>query len=212
MSKKIHLSVLLSLCLGWLSPQVQAATLFDFEDQAYGSHASISSTVGGITATIYRENENALTVLNIGPPSWQTHSLIGTDFPDPIPPQGLIANFSTALGSASIQFGDFGGDDDLVWLEAWSGLDATGTLLASNSFLYPATLDISNGDADVRSLSVSGVGIQSLRFYSTVGFPDSVYWDNLSVSTSVPEPASLGLLAIGLACVRMGKRRPACKP
>jgi hypothetical protein len=209
MNKKFSLvPAAIAFGLYLFSTQAGAATVFDFEDQTSGSYSSITSTVGGITTSIYRANGNPLTVLGIGPPAWQSHSLIGTDFPDVVPPAGIIANFSTALTSASIQFGDFGGDDDTVWLEAWSGLNGTGTLLGSSNLFYPASRDISNGDIDIGSLTVFGTGIQSLRFYSTGDAnytPDSVYWDNLSVT--VPEPGTLSLLTMGIFSLMFGKRR-----
>ncbi len=187
---------LLSACAG---SALASDPLFTWESVPYGTFPSVSETVGGLTATASPLGGGTLTVTGpLGPASWADKSLIyffggGS---------GLVVDFSAPVSSASIQFGDYDADEDLVFLNAYSGPGGTGTLLASGFYDYPASADISAGDSAVASLTVTAPGIESIVATSGGAFPGSIYWDNVSAETDttvVPEPASLTLLGVAAA-------------
>lgn len=193
-----------------LGQAARADVLFDFEDQAYGSSSSISTTQGGLTATLYRTDGTSISVLGpLEPASWLAHSLLSYENPYTSAP--LVINFSQAVSSVSIQFGDYNADDDTVTITAYSGLDGAGSNLGTNSVFYPATKDITNGDSDVGTIAIAAAGINSVVIDAGVDYPFSVYWDNLSVGTTAatPEPSTLliGLAGIGLASAYSWRRR-----
>jgi hypothetical protein len=184
-----------------------AAIVFDFEDQAYGSHSAVTSTVSGLTVTITRNDGWGIDVTGpVGPASWMAHSLLA--YPTGTP-SGLTANFSAPVSMASIQFGDYDADSDTGVLTAYAGLGGTGAVLGTNSLFYPSSMDITYGDPDVGTLSVSALGIRSIVFTSTGNYPDSVYWDNLHADTgSVPEPTTIIVWSLlGDIAITLGWRR-----
>ena len=171
------------------------AVTFDFEGQALGTYGSISQTVGSLTIAVTPNGQSTLDVVGpLGPASWGNRSLIaygsgGT---------GLVVDFSSAVNSAGIQFGDYDADDDPVTFNAYAGLDGTGALLGTTSLLYPISKNISNGDADVGSLSVAASGIMSFVVTSGGAYPGSVYWDNVTadVGASAPDGGATFLLMV----------------
>ncbi|WP_169978500.1 PEP-CTERM sorting domain-containing protein [Tautonia rosea] len=198
------------------STQVVASTIvFDLEDQAQtgfndGALTSLTLTRQGLSMTITRPGSpnqfDIYDVTDIGnptfPASWGVRSISpwfsndGTAF---------VANFSKPVQSVSIDMGDFGGDPDDLFIEAYSELDATGTLLDSVTSQLQggggdwtaATLRVSVATPSIRSIRFMG-GTE--RFETPIGVfrvPNSVYYDNFAVV--VPEPASLSLLGVGIA-------------
>jgi hypothetical protein len=190
-----------------------APILYNFEEvsEAPNGVPSVTSTQGGLTLTITRQNNANLGVLNLNfsIPSvtdFQTRSVSnflgsGNEFDS-----SLVLNFSAPIASASISFGDFGGtfphdDDSPVTLTAYSGLNGTGTNLGSSSVNYPANLGfLDQGNNAIGTVGISALGIQSLRFSSGGPNPGTLYYDNIVVDqVPVPEPASMLLLGSGLA-------------
>lgn len=87
----------------------------------------------------------------------------------------------------------------------WSGLNATGTLLASASLFGNAALGCSDSPYcrfDLTSVQFAGIG-QSVSFGSNNG---SVAYDNITVSV-VPEPGIAAMMLAGLAAVGFVARR-----
>jgi MYXO-CTERM domain-containing protein len=192
------------------------AQLFDFEDAPYttgftfpGDQTSLSMTNGGLTVTITRSGGTAFDVVDLESPGlvpagWGNRHLSPFNNPNG---GYFIANFSQAVSAASIQFGDFGSDNDVAFLRAFSGLNGSGLLIGSDSEIYPFTSGIHLGH--VGSLSVSGAGIWSIEFGGgSAGFPESLYWDNLRVTTdgAIPGPAAVLPFALGLLAARRRRR------
>jgi PEP-CTERM motif len=192
-----------------LAGNARADIIFGFEDQTAtstgndpGALTSLTSTVGGLTLTLTRQGGGRFDILDDNsfpgdfPAVWQNNSL------DPFfdtSATAFVANFSSAISSFSMEYGDFDADSDTATIMAYSGPNGTGTLLASASDFYG---DDSLPD-QFDTFGVSAAGIQSVVFIGgSPDFPNSVYYDNLDVTvgaTVAPEPASLTLLGIGIA-------------
>jgi hypothetical protein len=190
--KTLKLTVLAALLLGGSGTVLQAVS-FGFEGQTSGNYGSISETVGGLTITVTPDGSSSLNVSGpLGPASWGNRSLT----PVYSGGLGLVVDFSSAVTSAGIQFGDYDQDDDPVTFNAYSGLDGTGTLLGTTSLDYTSSLNINNGDVDVRSLSIGAAGIMSFVVTSGGFYPGSLYYDNVTADIGVGVPdsgATLGL-------------------
>lgn len=195
-------SILAIALLGALGSTAQAETVFDFENAAGGPTTSLSQTVDGITVSI--SGPASFDVANTGYAPFGSRSIITYDQQVAAP---YVANFSEAVTNVAISAGDFGSDADTVFFEAFSGLDASGALLAS------MTSDICC-DGPVFSditVALTATGIRSVRFFTgpTDRFPGSLFFDNLRVNTTaaVPEPASWGMMIGGFALAGAAMRR-----
>jgi hypothetical protein len=195
-------------------PPLCASIIFDFENQTptyypdtmpspQGKLMSLQLTAAGLGLTVTRQNnlpfdlvyDPQLSAMQM-PLSWGNVSL------DPFYDTtvgGLIFTFSQPVSNFSIEYGDFNGDSDTATLSAFSGPNATGTLLAS-----PVTDNYDDQSLPVfDTLSASASGIDSVLITGTSSTPSrnianhseiSLYFDNVAVDVaSTPEPSSLAL-------------------
>jgi hypothetical protein len=186
----------------FLSPPVANAQTFNFEGQTEtgvfsGGYTTLTETQGGVTFTLVREGGVAFDISNVaGTTGFGSRTL--SPFSNETSNTAFIGNFSTSLTGVSVAFGDFGADVDILTLQAFSGLNASGTLLGLASGTLPGT-----GSAFAsNTLTLSGLsGIQSIRFIGgSPNFPNSVYYDNISVTQAVnPVPEPSEWLAMGMA-------------
>jgi len=124
----------------------------------------------------------------------------------------FVATFDRPVKAFSIDMGDFGGDPDTLFLEAYSGVNATGSLLASTTTMLPqggslfteASLSVALDQPLIQSVRFRGGTEQFSTPFGTFSIPNSVYYDNISVV--IPEPASLSLLA-GAGMLALRRRR-----
>lgn len=186
--KKSVISILaigmLVICLTGISQ----AALIDFESIAPGAYTSLDFGDAVLTS-----NSGQFDVTTAAP--WGGMSIIDYDS------FGSKLTFSSSVFDVSIFVGDYNQDEDPVFLMAY---DASNNLVASDSFTLPWSL--TGGD----TLSVSSASaIAYVIFYSGNPYPGSLYWDNIEYtsSQSVPEPATLLLIGLGLVGLAGAKRK-----
>jgi hypothetical protein len=209
-------AVFCTLVLTLASACASAATItFDFEGlPATGTSAGhpgalvlLPMTSSGLTATFLRESGDSFDVADMTtfvvppgtiPAAFGTRSL--SPFANETSATAFIVNFSSSVSSAAISFGDFGADLDDFSMQAFSGLNGTGTTLATTANIY-GSLAFPNIDTG----TVSAPGINSIVFIGgTSDFPNSLYFDNLTVTSNVaaiPEPSTYALMLAGLGFV-----------
>ncbi len=142
------------------------------------------------------------------PASWGTTSL------DPFfdRTQGYFQmTFSAPITSFSVEAGDFGFDQDEVWLHAYED-DFDSTVLGSAHYTYAAADSLAANNILTANLNAQGQGFRTVVWGAADYDPDgqllglnSVYYDNIVV-TPVPEPATLGALLLGLAALARRRR------
>jgi hypothetical protein len=210
MTQRLRLLALV-LTVMLLPAAAQAAPiLFDLEGEPPTPPnpplSTLSLTSGGVTMTITREGGATFGVQE------------PISFPAPFGDRVLSPFLGTAGSFAflvdlsqptiffGLDFGDLVDDDDFVTLQAFSGLNQTGTLIASQTFPYPG-----KAFPSFESISIGGpIPALSLRFFADAIVPNTVYFDNFRLDTTappVPEPASLLLLATGLTGAAFARRR-----
>jgi len=208
-SSKYCFAVLLA-CLPVASSNAMPI-VFDLENQAQsgfnaGVLQSLVLTASTLSITITRPGTpSRFDIYNVNdienpsfPADWGVRSIspwfsnAGTAF---------VATFDRPVKAFSIDMGDFGGDPDTLFLEAYSGVNATGSLLASTTTMLPqggslfteASLSVALDQPFIQSVRFRGGTEQFSTPFGTFSIPNSVYYDNISVV--IPEPASLSLLA-----------------
>tara|TARA_R110000868_G_scaffold119469_2_gene317060 strand:+ start:408143 stop:408787 length:645 start_codon:yes stop_codon:yes gene_type:complete len=194
------------------------ASIFDFEDQAQttiggvrsGAHTSLTLEDDGLEMTIYRSSGAAFDIFPnntfgpdpvfMPPVTWMNNSwdpfwdVSQTD-------DTIILNFSSMVSDFSFRFGDFGDDDDDIYIEGYAGLDGTGDLVDSNyEFLEGNdTFEFTSG-----ALLLTGA-LRSVVIFTGGDFTNSIFIDNIR-ATGVPSAPSLAILGMG-ALVGTRRRR-----
>ena len=132
----------------------------------------------------------------------------------PSPLTVMYAFDNTAVMNVAAGFIDrltFAYSSNLSTLDAvniFSGLNGTGTLLASASLFGNATLACSDTAFcrfDMTSVKFAGTA----KSVSFGGNANGVLFDNVKITSAVPEPSSYALLALGVMAVVVAKRRRA---
>lgn len=185
------------------------AQTFDFESvpdsggHSAGGYTSLSMTSGSQTLVITRPSLAAFDVTDMSPgtPASWGHRTLSPFFSTGGGP--FMLNFSIGISSFHVEVGDFlPSDDDTAYFSAYTGASGTGTLLGTFSATLPGSgsgflyTSLSGGGSPAAMSIVMGGGSST--------FPDSLFWDNIHV-TSVPEPASIA--GFGLAGLMLLARR-----
>lgn len=188
------------------------AVNFDFEDQTAtatsfapgvprpGALTSLTMTKEAITATITRVGNKRFDIMDATAAGLPYGGGRGDNALDSFYDGSVgafIINFSVPLTAVSMDLGDYQpSDPDLLVLNAFSGLDGTGSLLGAASDSLP---DFSGSGWLFRTLSLTGLsGAQSIVVNGGVdSYPNSVFYDNLVVEP-VPEPTAIAALVLSL--------------
>jgi hypothetical protein len=135
-------------------------------------------------------------------------NIVGTTTPngtngiiaDGTPRSTFTAVFDVLTNSVSVDLGDFGTDPDDIFLQAF-GLG--GAPLGEVSQL------LSDSDTSMHTLSINASGISYVIFGSRAPSLNgsSVYADNLTFGTPVPEPGTWALMLAGFAAICWRLRR-----
>lgn len=197
--------LILALVLAFAFTSVAQAVpiVWDFESLALGNYSSLTKSFGSFTMSLYRSSGGELVVNNTTPlpASWGNQMM---HYQSPATAgEVFVLNFSSAITNFSIDFGDFGNDDDTpVSAFGYSGADGTGALLAGSSDSY------TGADAlpSFKTLAFSGAPMSSVTFTSGGPAPNSLAWDNITVEP-VPEPGTMALFGFGLAAGAARLRR-----
>ena len=183
-----RLRLLAGLALLALGTSAGAATTITFESFAGGTSFSGS----GVTITAGGQNILATTAPN---------GSIGI-IANGTPRSDFTAAFDVLTNSVSVDLGDFGGDADTIYLDAFGLGDV---------FLGEASLLLSASDTSMYTLTFNGAGISYVVFGSTDPSINgsSVYADNLTFASpaAVPEPGSWGMMLVGFAAIAAALRR-----
>jgi hypothetical protein len=119
---------------------------------------------------------------------------------DGAPRSTFTAVFDVLTNSVSVDLGDFGVDADDIFLQAFGVGDVP---------LGEISLLLSTTDTSMHTLTINASGISSVVFGSRDPSINgsSVYADNLTFQTPVPEPSSWGLMLVGFAAIAWRVRR-----
>jgi uncharacterized membrane protein YgdD (TMEM256/DUF423 family) len=183
-----QLTLLAGLALLTLGTSAGAATTITFESFAGGTSFSGS----GVTITASGQN-----ILATASPNGSIGILA-----DGTPRSEFTATFDILTNSVSVDLGDFGGDADTIYLDAFD---------LGDNFLGEASLLLSASDSSMHTLIFNGAGISYVVFGSDVPSINgsSVYADNLTFNSPspVPEPSSWAMMLVGLGALGVHLRR-----
>lgn len=204
--------------MGFWASAASGSVVFDFEslpgntDRSAGDFIALSVHADGLYAVITRTSGERFTVWNSRgqdvPAAWGSKHL-SPSF-NYLIDDYLVMSFSAPLAAVTIDFGDYGQDDDLAELYAYDQIHAAGRLLGAASDHL--------GDSDIRwddptQLSfraAPGEEIWSVRFRGGLDpYLQSTFIDNITVDL-VPTPGTLAGLGLSLALLadRARRRRP----
>jgi hypothetical protein len=207
--------------VGLLGSVAAADVAFDFEslagnhDNTAGDFIALNVQSEGVYAVITRTSGERFTVWNSQgddvPGDWGAKHL--SPVFNYLIDDYLVMSFSQPLRSVTVEFGDYGEDNDLAEVYAYDEIHAQGDLLGSVSG--------SLGNRDMRwddpvALTFDarpGEEIWSIRFRGGQHpFLQSTFIDNIVVNV-VPTPGALAVIGVSLAALadRARRRRaPTC--
>lgn len=198
----------------------RAATqlVFDFEsivvDDTPGAalfDVPLVLTSGGLALTIAHESNLQFAVNSRSQTPWVARydsnalsAFNGSGGTTSSDPGAFILDFDHALSSIFVDMGDFGQDSDDLLIEAFSGSGGSGASLGSDTgFISSAS------GFQFATVGVTAPGIRSVRMIGgSATFPNSVFYDNITVITAIPEPGFGTLLSLGLVGLITRRRHP----
>ena len=182
MFKKSIIALLVTAVVGF-------AGLIDFEDVVEGYYVG-GLDLGDAVLTTVSGDFYITPVPQYFDPPWGGHAMVNNTHNLTTAVNILTFDAGLTVTDLTIMVGDHNADPDPVFLEAYDAFD---NLVAFDTFDIPAD------SYDGHFLTVAATSIAYIKFYSGDPYPGSVYWDNIEYTTSsVPEPATLSLLSLGL--------------
>jgi hypothetical protein len=179
------------------SAALAATTVIDFETfplpaTSYSvSGVTFTTGAGGLLSPVDGPNGTRVVIGNVNEPN-----------PDEFVVDTIRADFAAVMGKVSVDLGDWPsvefGDEDLLFLEIYG---------AGDVYLGRTELLIGPLEPDFQTLSISGPGIKYAVFGAQSATGSSVYADNFTFDTAIPEPTTWGLMVLGFASVGAMVRR-----
>jgi len=182
-----------ALSLASTAPAFAVSAFYDFESQTPGAATPLSITNNGLTATFSSPSDPGF--YSVGNTGGLFAGLTGQDLSySGYSPDALVISFSAPIGALSFNFGlldifGIGGNDTLT-LTTNTGGATTATARVVSGYAYPEGF-----------LSYTGPSFTTATLTSA--------YDIAIDNVSVPEPATLGMLGVGLAGLLASRRRRA---
>jgi Lectin C-type domain/PEP-CTERM motif len=198
LSKKLkQIAPAAALALATVTGQAAAAPIFD----AANGHYYEAVTFGGNNWAVARDTAAAMS-FTAGPTTYQGHLVTITSLAEQ---NFIVANLPSALGSNS----SFG-----YWLGGFSTTSGVFQWVTGEAFSYTNwNAGEPNFDSPPSALHFFGLGsVGKWNDAAQVGYNFGGYiveYEAVSTNNNVPEPATLALLAVGLAGIGAAKRKRA---
>jgi len=189
-----------------------AGPVFDFESTALGDYTQVDVSNGGLGLTVTALSGGVVSISAAAAftAGFGTRAAIGSADGDSLCGPtfcGLLYRFSQDVNAVEFLFGDLGGDEDLVTIQAFA---------ADNTLLGTFTTNIGTASTAQSGLvSVAGARYFLLTSTEPSGTnPNSVFSEVANVNVapttgSVPEPGTLALAGLALAGAAASRRRRA---
>lgn len=197
------------IALAWLTcrPQPVSAALittFDFENLSLSSmNDSLTVSEGGLVVEITRESGTPFDMDDTGTVAFGSRSLSPFNGQNGAAADDwFVFNLSQPVTAISLALGDFGGDGDNLFLQAFTERNLQGQVRYDEGALIFGGDQFGYQTLEVQADTVA-TSFQSFRTIGGEGsWPNSVYYDNFAFqTTAVPEPSACHLIAAGLVSV-----------
>lgn len=178
-----------------LSASAAHAITIDFDSLAVGTDIRGAGTVN---SDVTFSSASDLLVTNSDPSGSGSLTILPS-----VPRDAIRADFNIPVGGVSVELGDFNGDSETVFLEAY---DSSNTLIALDSEFLSAAF------VGMEALSVSSANIAYVIVRSGGVFPNSVFMNNFTYTAPIAGPgvpdggSSLLLLSLSYLGLAAGRK------
>jgi hypothetical protein len=178
-NSRFILTIILLITISASTAEARVININFESQQVFAGYQTLDIGIDGMLIEIKRNERFDIfntTILAGHPPEFGSRSLRPFQLAGNTP---IIINFPVPVIGVSCDIGDGDNDIDTLMLKAYSGLDGTGVLRASDT----QTLPSNNGSFSYRTLRVAAAGIRSIVLLGgSPQAPHSVYYDNLKLT------------------------------